>query len=170
MVTRETAPGVCPVRACGILSRPTGRKVREVAGLYGRGVAEWQKMIDAGKAILIERAVVDRTTSFGEFAAALTRRTGVAGFDFTTGAGRASMAYLLDRVSEAAFDEAGGRLLGALVRNLGADDAGPGFYRMASRKGMAVPRTRGGRQLFWAQHVRELHAHFAGAGRRPAAG
>ncbi|MGV9368207.1 hypothetical protein ACWDN5_46435, partial [Amycolatopsis sp. NPDC003731] len=49
-------------------------------------------MIDEGKAILIARAVVDRTTSFGEFAAALTRRTGVAGFDFTTSAGRASMA------------------------------------------------------------------------------
>ncbi len=127
-------------------------------------------MIDEGKAILIARAVVDRTTSFGEFATALIRRTGVPGFDFTTSAGRASMAYLLDRISEAAFDEAGGRLLGALVRNLGADDAGPGFYRLASSKGLPVPRTRGGRQLFWAQHVRELHEHFAGVGRRPAAG
>jgi hypothetical protein len=138
--------------------------------LYGRDEAEWQKMIDAGQAILIARAVVDRTTSFGEFAAALIRRTGVAGFDFTTGEGRASMACLLDRISEAGFDEAGGRLLGALVRNLGAEDAGPGFYRLASRKGLAVPRTRGGRRLFWAQHVRELHEHFAGVGRRPAAG
>jgi hypothetical protein len=142
----------------------------EVVSLYGRDVAEWQKMIAAGREILISRAVVDRTTSYGEFAAAVCRRTGVAGFDFTTGAGRASMAYLLDRISEAAFDEAGGRLLGALVRNLGADDAGPGFYRLASSKGLAVPRTRGGRQLFWAQHVRELHEHFAGAGRRHAAG
>ncbi|MET9001443.1 hypothetical protein [Amycolatopsis sp. NPDC004169] len=133
-------------------------------------MAEWQKMIDEGKVILIARAVVDRTTSFGEFAAALSRRTGVAGFDFTTAAGRAGMAYLLDRISEAAFDESGGRLLGALVRNLGADDAGPGFYRLAARKGLAVPRTRGGRQLFWAQHVRELHEHFARSGRRPAAG
>jgi len=138
--------------------------------LYGRDVAEWQKMIEAGKAILIARAVVDRTTSYGEFAAALCRHTGVAGFDFTTGAGRASMAYLLDRISEAGYEEAGGRLLGALVRNLGADDAGPGFYRLAARKGMAVPRTRGGRQLFWAQHVRELHEHFAGIGTRHAAG
>ncbi|MET8848152.1 hypothetical protein [Amycolatopsis sp. NPDC004625] len=133
-------------------------------------MAEWQKMIAAGKAILIARAVADRTTSYGEFAAALSRRTGVAGFDFTTGAGRASMACLLDRISEAGFEESGGRLLGALVRHLGADDAGPGFYRLASQRGLAVPRTRGGRQLFWAQHVRELHEHFAGVGRHSAAG
>jgi hypothetical protein len=142
----------------------------EVVSLYGRDVAEWQKMIAAGRAILVARAVMDRTTSYGEFAAALSRGTGVHGFDFTTGAGRASMAYLLDRISEAAFEEAGGRLLGALVRNLGADDAGPGFYRLANRKGLVVPRTRGGRQLFWAQHVRELHEHFAGIAHRPAAG
>ncbi|WP_225440063.1 hypothetical protein [Amycolatopsis eburnea] len=133
-------------------------------------MAEWKKMIAAGRTILIARAVADRTTSYGEFAAALVRATGVAGFDFTTGAGRASMAYLLDRISEAAYAESGGRLLGALVRNLGADDAGPGFYRLASRKGLAVPRTRGGRQAFWAQHVRELHEHFAGVAHRPAAG
>lgn len=139
-----------------------------MAGLYGRDVAEWQKMIEAGKAILVARAAAGRTASYGEFAAALSRRTGVAGFDFTTGAGRASMACLLDRISEAGFGESGGRLLGALVRQPGAAGAGPGFYRLASRRGLAVPRTRGGRQLFWAQHVRELHEHFAG--RHSAAG
>ncbi|MBE8520083.1 hypothetical protein ILP97_21725 [Amycolatopsis sp. H6(2020)] len=55
-VTRETGPDVRADRACGIISRSTGRfrrKVREVVSLYGRDVAEWQKMIDDGKAILI---------------------------------------------------------------------------------------------------------------------
>lgn len=137
-------------------------------GLHGRAEAEWERLVVAGKAILIARAVVDRTLSYGEFAAALVRCTGHAGFDFTTADGRAGMAYLVDRISDAAFEEAGGRLLGAFVRDLGADDAGPGFYRLAGRKGLAVPRTRGGRRLFWADHVRELHEHFVRALPRPA--
>lgn len=138
--------------------------------LYGRDEAEWKALVVAGKAVLIARAVINRTVSYGEFAAALARCTGFARFDFTTGEGRAGMAYLVDRVSDDAFEEAGGRLLGALVRNLGADDAGAGFYRLALRHGLAVPRTRGGRQMFWAEHVRELHEHFASVVRRPAAG
>ncbi|MGW4519783.1 hypothetical protein [Amycolatopsis sp. NPDC004378] len=137
--------------------------------MYGRDEAEWERLVVAGKAILIARAVVNRTISYGEFASALARCTGHARFDFTTGDGRAGMAHLVDRVSEAAFEEAGGRLLGAFVRDLGADDAGPGFYRLASRKGLAVPRSRGGRQAFWAEHVRDLHEHFVRAARRPAA-
>ncbi|MGW5720457.1 hypothetical protein ACWEVP_30100 [Amycolatopsis sp. NPDC003865] len=136
--------------------------------MYGRAEAEWERLVVAGKAILIARAVVDRTISYGEFAAALARCTGHPRFDFTTADGRAGMAYLVERISGAAFEEAGGRLLGAYVRDLGADDAGPGFYRLASRKGLAVPRTRGGRRLFWADHVRELHEHFVSAVPRPA--
>ena len=138
--------------------------------MHGRDEREWKKMIAGGKEILIDRAVLDRTKSYGEFAAALTRRTGAARFDFASGGGRASMAYLLERISEVAFEEAGDRLLGAMVRHPGAEDAGQWFYRMAAGKGHAIPRTRGGRQLFWAAHVRGLHEHYAGLHRRFAAG
>lgn len=136
--------------------------------MHGRDEREWEKMIAAGREILVARAVLDRTTSYGEFAAALIRRTGCARFDFASGNGRASMAYLLERISEAAYAESGEWLLGAVVRHPGVEDGGPWFCRMAVAKGFLVPRTRGGRQLFWAAHVRELHEHYAGRRRRSA--
>jgi hypothetical protein len=127
---------------------------------YGRLADEWARMADAGKAFLVERARMERTTSYTEFNAALVNRAGTAGFDFNIDADRAAVGELLGQISEQAFTETGGLLISALVQYLDANDAGPGFYALARHKGFDVPQTRDSRQLFWAGHVKKVHQHY----------
>jgi len=51
--------------------------------------------VDAGKKFLVERAVMQRTTSYTELNAALVNRTGTAGFNLNFDADRAAIGELL---------------------------------------------------------------------------
>jgi hypothetical protein len=128
---------------------------------FGRSEDEWARLVDVGKAFLVERAVMRRTTSYTEFNAALVNRTDTAGFDFDLDADRAAIGELLGRISEDAFVGSGRRLISALVQYLDTNDAGPGFYVLARSKCFTVPASIQLRREFWIRHVGELHDHYA---------
>ena len=130
---------------------------------YGRSDEEWTRLVDVGKKFLIERATMQRTTSYTELNAALINRTDTAGFNFDLEADRAAIGQLLGQISEETVAETGGLLISALVQYLDANDAGPGFYALAKNKGLPVPATTDDRQLFWASHVGALHKHYTQA-------
>lgn len=129
--------------------------------LYGRDDDEWRTLVSAGIEFLLERAGMERTTSYTEFNHVISRRTGARLFDFNQDAERAAIGHLLEQVSEAAFDQCGGLILSALVQYLDANDAGPGFYVLAKRKGFTVPRGAVARDEFWLSQVTQLHARYA---------
>jgi len=63
--------------------------------MYGRDDATWSQLAEAGRAFLIERARLRRTTSYTELNTALERRTELPGFDFTHADEHAAMGHLL---------------------------------------------------------------------------
>ena len=128
---------------------------------YGRSEEEWARLADAGKNFLVERAVMQRTTSYTELNAALVNRTATAGFNFDLDADRAAIGELLGQISDDSLTETGGLLISALVQYLDTNDAGPGFYTLARNRGLAVPNNADGRQVFWATHVGALHKRYA---------
>jgi hypothetical protein len=132
---------------------------------YGRSEEEWARLTDVGTKFLIERATMQRTTSYTELNAALINRTDTAGFNFDLDAERAAIGELLGQISEDTVAETGGLLISALVQYLDANDAGPGFFTLAKSKGLPVPTTTDDRQLFCAGHVEALHKHYARARR-----
>lgn len=132
---------------------------------YGRSEEQWAKLANAGKKFLLERATMQRTTSYTELNAALINRTDTAGFNFDLDADRAAIGELLAQTSKDTAAETGGLLISALAQYLNANDAGPGFYALAKSKGLPVPTTPDDRQLFWASHVGALHKHYARARR-----
>lgn len=125
-----------------------------------RFAADWDRLTEAGKRFLIERARMERTTSYTEFNAALVNRTGTAGFDFSLDADRAAMGELLGHISDVTFAETDGLLISALVQYLDTNDAGPGFYALARGKGLPVPSRAGDRQEFWIKQVKALFRHY----------
>ncbi|MEU7526948.1 hypothetical protein AB0A74_14550 [Saccharothrix sp. NPDC042600] len=128
---------------------------------YGRSDDEWLRLVEAGKAFLVEQAALRRTTTYTELNAVLVRRTGVRAFDFQHVSERAALGELLGQIVENTFVETGGLLLSALVQYLDANDAGSGFYALARAKGLPVPAGAADRQLFWAGHVQKLHQRYA---------
>jgi hypothetical protein len=134
---------------------------KKVVLLYGRDDDEWSTLIEAGIEFLRERGEMERTTSYTEFNVALARRTGKRQFDFNLDSERAAIGHLLEQISEAAYDSCGGLLLSALVQYLDSNDAGPGFYSLAQRKGAKIPRTASARYEFWLDQVKQLHARYA---------
>jgi hypothetical protein len=67
---------------------------------YGRDEVEWDELEDAGLAYLIERARLERVTSYTERNAVLSQRTGFRLFDFDQDSERAAMGELLGRISD----------------------------------------------------------------------
>lgn len=132
---------------------------------YGRDEDEWARLVDTGRAFLVERAALRTLTTYTELNATLVRRTGLRGFDFAHAEERAAMGHLLYLiVEEYARDEvrvAPGRprvMLSALVRYLNANDAGPGFYTLAQERAL-LPRgaSRLAKERFWLSQLEELY-------------
>src|SRR5579875_3479186 len=123
---------------------------------YGRGENEWNELEEAGLEFLRERAGLERVTSYTEMNTVLTQRTEHRCFDFNQESERAAMGYLLGRISDREFSRTG-VLISAIVNYLDANDAGPGFYKLAQAKGL-LPRgqSRARQWEFWATHVAEV--------------
>src|SRR5215831_17706724 len=102
---------------------------------YGRDEGEWDELEDVGLGFLIERAKLERVTSYTELNTVLTQRTGLRRFDFDQDSERAAMGYLLGRISERELPRIG-LLISAVVNYLDANDAGPRFYKLAHEKGL----------------------------------
>lgn len=67
---------------------------------------------------------------------------------------------LLEQLSLRSFTQTGNLLISVLVQYINANDAGPGFYRLAQRKGLLRLRASRDEKLnFWVSHVRAVHAH-----------
>jgi hypothetical protein len=128
---------------------------------HGRDDAEWNGLVDAGLVFLVERARLRKMTSYTEFNATLTRRTGARPFDFEQDGERRAMGALLETIGERNRPETG-VMITAVVSYLGQNDAGPGFYAYAQRIGFLRERASADERLeFWANQVRAVHDHYA---------
>ena len=120
---------------------------------YGRTDDEWETLISAAIAFLSERVRLARTTTYTELNAVLARRTGLRMFDFEDASERAAMGHLLGQVVGRDFPTRG-YMLSALVIYLGGNDAGSGFYSLATQMGLFQP---GGDKLsFWLDQLKGL--------------
>jgi hypothetical protein len=123
---------------------------------YGRAGAEWEALEAAGWEFLVDQARLGRTTSYTEMNTVLARRTGVREFDFDLDGERHAMGELL---AERSFSQAR-LLISVLVQYLNANDAGPGFYDLATRKHLLRLRPSQDEKLtFWVQHVNAVCAY-----------
>src|SRR5215472_1539571 len=130
------------------------------ASKYGRDEDEWDALEDAGLQFLIERARLERVTSYTEMNTVLVERTGFRKFDFDQESERAAMGHLLGRISDREFPRTG-VLISAIVNYLNANDAGPGFYKLAQQKGLLQRGlSRNMQWEFWASHVGNVFAAY----------
>ncbi len=132
--------------------------------MYGREDAEWEQLIEAGLAFLIERARMKRVTSYTELNSTLVRRTGLRGFDFEREDERAAMGYLLGLIVDRTYPITG-LMISGLVHYLNANDAGSGFYVLAVRLGKL--RRGADKDEFWVRELNDLYDHYAAAGPGP---
>jgi hypothetical protein len=131
--------------------------------LFSRDEIAWDELAAAGEAFLIERARLARLTSYTELNATLTRRTGLAGFDFNRQDERAAMGHLLGLIVER-NRPATGLMISALVTYLDANDAGPGFYALAQQLGDLARGTSASAKFdFWVGQVKSVHQHYGPA-------
>jgi len=131
---------------------------------YGREDQEWGRLTEAGRAFLIGRARLRRVTSYTELNAIVARRTGMTGFDFSHPDERAAMGHLLGLIVEQDFPRTG-LMLSALVHYLDVNDAGPGFYHLATQLGL-LPGGASARlkEEFWIRQVNAVHDHYSQSG------
>jgi hypothetical protein len=128
---------------------------------YGREDVEWDRLVDAGLTFLVERARLDRVTSYTEMNATLAHRTGARPFDFGQDGERAAMGALLEQIGERDRPKSG-VMITALVNYLDENDAGPGFYAYAQRVGLLRKAASADERLdFWAGQVGAVHAHYS---------
>ena len=128
---------------------------------YGRDDVEWDALVDAGLAFLIERARLRKVTSYTELNTTLARRTGARPFDFEQDGERRAMGALLEAIGERNRPETG-VMITALVNYLDQNDAGPGFYAYAQRIGFLRKGATADERLdFWASQISAVHAHYA---------
>lgn len=131
--------------------------------MYGRDDETWQRLAKAGTEFLIERARLGKVTTYTEFNATLTRRTGIRGFDFE----RAAMGHLLGLIVEKNYP-ATHLMISALVHYLDANDAGPGFYALAAELGLLARSASANEKWeFWVRQVTALHECYSPTGTAP---
>lgn len=140
------------------INYPAGQNATSMK--YGRDEEEWNDLEEAGLEFLLERAGLERVTSYTEMNTVLAQRTGHRRFDFDQESERAAMGYLLGRLSEHEFGRTG-VLISAIVNYLDANDAGPGFYKLAQAKGLLPPGQSRARQWeFWVTHLGQVFAVY----------
>lgn len=70
------------------------------------------------------------------------------------------MGALLGEVAQQKYGEIGA-MLSAITIYLNENDAGPGFYRLASHMGLLTPKPSAEQRLaFWLTEVRLVHRHY----------
>jgi hypothetical protein len=128
---------------------------------YGRSDEEWDLLADAGLAFLVERARLEKLTSYTELSATLQRRTGLPGFDFSRADERAAMGHLLYLIVERNRPSTH-LMISALVSYLDVNDAGTGFYAFAQELGLLSRKASAEEKLdFWVKQVDALHKYYS---------
>ncbi|WP_304454771.1 hypothetical protein [Nocardiopsis sp. YSL2] len=129
--------------------------------MYGRTEGEWEDLLEETVTFLEEQSRLERLTSYTELNSALVRRTGQRAFDFSSDADRAAMGHLLGDVVERTRSEVEA-MISAIVVYLNANDAGTGFYKLASELGELTPNSsRAQKEAFWASQVKKVHNYYA---------
>ncbi|MGQ4514835.1 hypothetical protein [Streptomyces sp. DW26H14] len=125
--------------------------------MYGRSAEVWDQLTVTGLEFLVERAQLGRVTTYTEMNSVLARRTKLPSFDFERAGERAAMGHLLRLIVERDHPE-NGLMISALVHYLDANDAGPGFYRLAQQLGLLGKGSSAAEKLeFWIEQVTSLH-------------
>ena len=125
--------------------------------MYGRSDEEWDQMVRAGYAFLLERAKMGRPTTYTELNAVLRRRTGLQGFDFEQADERAAMGYLLGQIVTLDQKQYPAQMISALVIYLNENDAGSGFYQLAQHLDLLERRPSTARkEQFWSDQLKLL--------------
>lgn len=128
---------------------------------WGREESEWQQLVDATAEFLEERARLGRLTSYTEVNTVLHQRTGLRVFDFSLDGERAALGDLLGEVANAKLHEVGA-LVSSIVVYLGQNDAGPGFFRLASSLGLLSSKPTSDQKLtFWTSQVKKTYEYYA---------
>jgi hypothetical protein len=128
--------------------------------VYGREDEDWNDLTRVGLGFLVERAKLGRPTSYTELNTTLTQRTGLRPFDFSRADERAAMGHLLGLIVERSFPLTG-LMISALVMYLGENDAGSGFYVLATDLGLLPARASEDEKFdFWIGQVNGLYAHY----------
>ncbi|MFJ3985594.1 hypothetical protein [Streptomyces fungicidicus] len=128
---------------------------------YGRTDSEWEELVHAGRGFLIERAKLDKLTSYTELNVTLARRTGCHAFDFERADERAAMGHLLGMIVERDQEIVPTDppvMISALVVYLGANDAGSGFYQLAKELQLLPMSASADEKFgFWIKQVKQLY-------------
>jgi hypothetical protein len=128
--------------------------------IHGWPDEEWRALVDETRRFLLERARLERSTSYTELNATLKERTGRACFDFARAEDRANMGHLLGEVSKDAV-AAGQPMLSAIVIYLNENDAGSGFYQLAQDLGLLSASPSATAKLeFWVDQVKSVYREF----------
>lgn len=128
--------------------------------MYGRDELEWDELTTQAVRFLSEQARLERLTSYTELNTVLARRTGYSPFDFGSDRDRAAMGQLLGDCVDRTFPEINA-MISSIVIYLNANDAGPGFYRLAVQKGLLSPKPSVyARDAFWSSQVRAVHDYY----------
>jgi hypothetical protein len=136
---------------------------RYVVSTYGRSDDEWDRLATAGLEFLVERARLQKVTSYTELDSVLRRRTGFEGFDFSLDRDRAAMGHPLWLIVERNRPETR-LMISALVHYLNANDAGSGFYALAADYGLLARNASTSTKLeFWVQQLNAIYAYYRGA-------
>ena len=128
--------------------------------VIGRSEEEAETLVGAGHHFLEERAKLGKLSSYTEMNATLERRTGLRGFDFSMESERTAMGQVLGIITEQDIPTSG-VMLSSLVSYLDQNDAGPGFYKLATRLGLLPAKASAEVRLdFWAIQVARVHDHY----------
>ena len=128
---------------------------------WGRQEREWQELLDATGKFLAEQARLGRLTSYTEVNTVLHQRTGHRRFDFDQNSERTALGAVLGEVATERLAEVGA-LISSIVVYLGQNDAGPGFFRLASSLNLLTPKPTADQKLaFWADQVKRTHDYYS---------
>lgn len=128
---------------------------------WGREDSEWIELVDAAADFLAEQARLGRTTSYTELNSVLHQRTGARPFDFGKENERAAMGALLGEVARRQLPTVGA-LVSSIVLYLNENDAGSGFYRLATDLNLLTPKPTAHQKLaFWAGQVKATYEYYA---------
>ncbi len=128
--------------------------------IHGWPDDDWDTLVSETRRFLIERAKLERSTSYTELNATLKERTGLACFDFARAEDRANMGHLVGEVSRNAVG-AGYPMLSAIVIYLNENDAGSGFYQLAQDLGLLkVSPSAQAKLEFWVEQVKSVYRDF----------
>lgn len=124
---------------------------------------EWELLRSTGYDFLIERAKLEKTTSYTEMNTTLARRTGLRPFDFDEEHDRAAMGALLGDITVIHRRDTASEtmMLSALSQYLNANDAGPGFFALAVEfRQLPKNPSRQVKADFWVERVAEVIDHY----------